>query len=597
MVHGYDGSVGQMAPLLSVTRQHLPDADVLVPSMPYSGWAGRFCLRRPEAIVSDLLRRIDDLVEKRRMSGVPYAYIHFVGYSFGAVLARRLVVLAFGEQKRPDGVAAAPFETELVGFREARPWAQDIGRIVLLAGMNRGWSVSSAMDWLTSVGWNLSQFFAETILRGKPTIMSIRKGARFLVQTRLQWLALMDETYGRRPRLLSVQLLGTIDDWVAPDDNVDFSVDLTSPGTPPSYFYIEVPASGHRSIRDMGTGAATDIAVQTRRRVCFALALLGSREELQEQSIRREDMQDILPPEPDPSVTDLVFVIHGIRDKGFWTQKIARTIKLASEVETVARLSGNLVPPRKFASWTESYGYFAMLPFVFRTTRQRKVEWLMDRYVEARARFPRAVFHYVGHSNGTYLAAEALRDYPSARFERIVFMGSVVRRDYDWLSLMEGGAARRVGAVLNYVATADWVVAIFPNGLQPLRYFNLGSAGHDGFLQAGPQGPVHEVRYVVGGHGAGLEEPHWSDIADFIVRGEPPQPCFPPLSEAQTRRWRIAGRYSPGILLVAGMVILGIGAWLLVRILVGQPTAVEAVERTAVFALYVFVVYIVANRV
>jgi len=135
-------------------------------------------------------------------------------------------------------------------------------------------------------------------------------------------------------------------------------------------------------------------------------------------------MADSLPPKPNRDVTDVVFVIHGIRDKEFWTQKIARRIKIeAVELET-----------RIFASRTETYGYFAMLPFMSRIVRQRKVEWLMDRYAEARACYPRAVFHYVGHSNGTYLAAQALRDYPAARFTNIVFAGSVVRRDYDWLS-------------------------------------------------------------------------------------------------------------------------------------------------------------------
>jgi hypothetical protein len=112
---------------------------------------------------------------------------------------------------------------------------------VLLAGMNRGWTVSSAMDWLTSLQWGFAQLIGETLFRGRPTIFAIRRGAPFLVQTRLQWLALMSTDYGPRPNLLAVQLLGSGDDQVSPDDNVDYSVDLVGSPGERSYFYVEVP--------------------------------------------------------------------------------------------------------------------------------------------------------------------------------------------------------------------------------------------------------------------------------------------------------------------------------------------------------------------
>jgi hypothetical protein len=144
-----------------------------------------------------------------------------VGHSLGAVLARRLVITAFGEQHDLTGDRPAPFEPELAQFRNPRAWAGLISRSVLLAGMNRGWSVSSAMDWITAVKWSVLQFLGDTIFRGKPTVFAIRRGAPFLVQTRLQWLALMSVDYGPRPNIVAVQLLGGGDDQVSPDDNVD----------------------------------------------------------------------------------------------------------------------------------------------------------------------------------------------------------------------------------------------------------------------------------------------------------------------------------------------------------------------------------------
>ena len=86
----------------------------------------------------------------------------------------------------------------------------------------------------------------------------------------------------------------------------------------------------------------------------------------------------------------VVFVIHGIRDKGFWTKKIGRAIKER------ARDAGI-----RMRSVTSTYGYFALLPFIAPWTRQAKVEWLLDQYVGARALYPNAeLFSYVGHSNG-----------------------------------------------------------------------------------------------------------------------------------------------------------------------------------------------------
>jgi pimeloyl-ACP methyl ester carboxylesterase len=236
----------------------------------------------------------------------------------------------------------------------------------------------------------------------------------------------------------------------------------------------------------------------------------------------------------------------------------------------------------------------------------------MDQYAEARARYPRADFHYVGHSNGTYLAAQALKDYPAARFKRIVFAGSVVRRDYKWSALTQPTksnpkAPPRVEKVLNYVATADWVVALFPKGLEPWRVFNLGSAGHDGFDEASEQGPVYEVEYIVGDHGAGHQESNWEDIGRFIVFGETPklreasvndnqsrseadenlELSHPPFSKKQNEVWRYFGRHSHRILAFLAAFVVGIGIFLLFS---------ESAWSAFGFFSYLLAAYLVVTR-
>lgn len=598
-LHGYAQSQHRLKSVRRVIANVFPDADIFAPELPFRNFV---CFEPAESLVANLMDRIDALVVQRENESRDGGYeeIILVGHSFGAVIARKIAVLAYGEQTA-NGNTPAPFEPEFANFREPRLWANLIRRVVLLAGMNRGWSVSATRDWITSVRWSVAEFFGEvaSFFLGTPTVFAIRKGAPFLVATRLQWLALMNPIYGPRPDLIVVQLLGSTDDFVSPDDNVDYVVDDPEyrSGGGPSYFYLEVPESNHSTIVEMGAPSPT---AQMRATV-FTRALTFDSGKLATEAIPRENMSDSLPPPANPYPVNVVFVIHGIRDKGFWTQKIARKIKeFAASTNT------------DFVSFTESYGYFAILPFLAPLVRQRKVEWLMDRYVEVRARYPHPAtkFYYVGHSNGTYLAAHALDAYPAARFERIVFAGSVVRRDFDW-GKFTSGAHPRVKEVLNFVATADWVVALFPKALQPFRWFNLGSAGHDGFDFASTQGPVYQFEYIAGRHDAALVESNWAALADFIVSGKQPALTSPPRASQQSWLWKAIGICSYVIFPVFAAVLVGIGTVLLTsmfgpfpcawiapewRLCTQPPSGVEASTRAIFFFLYSLGVYLFVTR-
>ena len=143
----------------------------------------------------------------------------------------------------------------------------------------------------------------------------------------------------------------------------------------------------------------------------------------------------------------------------------------------------------------------------------------MDRYTECRATYPNADVLYVGHSNGTYLLARALRDYPGCRFKHVVLAGSVIPSSFPWQRYLQS-KPERIKAILNYVATADWVVAFFPKTWEILRLQDIGGGGFDGFktFRHGKL-PVKEIHYVKGGHGAALDERNWDDIAGFVLRG------------------------------------------------------------------------------
>jgi pimeloyl-ACP methyl ester carboxylesterase len=275
----------------------------------------------------------------------------------------------------------------------------------------------------------------------------------------------------------------------------------------------------------------------------FIKALTSPSEELKKETVQVADFREC---PSDESIKEAIFVVHGIRDPGYWTQKIARR---------VAKLAGK---DRPFAMVTSSYGYFPMAPFLVASSRRKKVEWLMDQYAEAKARYPNAKFSCVAHSNGTYLIAKALELYPACRFRRIVFAGSVLRQSFKWRPFFEPKNDPRVLAVTNYVATGDWVVAFFPKFFQFLHWQDLGSAGHDGF-DDDPDGAVYDQRYVQGGHSAALDERNWDAIARFIVTGERPVVPEKLRGEKPVPWIRWAGIFPPAvwILLIGIVAVMG----------------------------------------
>lgn len=590
LLHGYaHAAAAVMGEVRRATEAIFPGATLLVPELAYGKVFSR---TSPADIAAGVVDEIDRLWNGGGKTG--FQRIVILGFSAGAVIARKVIILAHG------AFDEAPFEPELQRFAKRRDWSERIDRFVLLAGVTRGWAVSSAMNPWTRGFFAFGEFLNLVTMLGRGTIFALQRGTPFMVQTRLQWLALMRSCEELTHRLTVVQLLGTIDDLVSPDDSIDTAIDVIRTG---SYYFLEIPQTAHLTSiyvdPDLAKTAA-DRHIREGRLRCLRLALAGSREELERERIPPSQMADTESPEPDPAVKNVVFVVHGIRDRGFWTQKVARVIKREAARSGPQGTS-------EFRSVTASYGYFAMAPFLFPWLRRQKVAWLMDQYAETRARYPNAKFHYVGHSNGTYLAARALVDYPAARFERIVFAGSVIRRDYDWHRFLQtaevvGGAEAtvlaepRVKEIMNYVASGDWVVALFPKGLQPFRIIDLGSAGHDGFA---PHPKIAEVRYIRGSHGAGVRESQWDDIAAFIVHGKRPDQRswddneFAP---KQSWLWSIAGRWSTVILAVIVCAALLVFYWI-ASPLMSPLTPAVALLNLLGLALYLWALWVVLTRI
>lgn len=263
------------------------------------------------------------------------------------------------------------------------------------------------------------------------------------------------------------------------------------------------------------------------------------------------DIDDYLDPldlkddhKPDSDVEHVVIVMHGIRDDGFWAKRISR------EIKTLYRATHHGDKARRLRTVTPSYGFFSMWDFLFPGGRTKALYWFLDKYADIRRLYPGAKkIDMIAHSNGTYLGAQALKECEDVCFRRMVFAGSVVRRDF-WMQSIDR-LSQRLEAFHSFIGREDLVVALLPGAMETIpllnKYLNVGGAGAFGFLRlpllgAQEHPPVREPtllerlgfgapqrkasgkgprtasqRMIQGDHGAAIQEDCWKTIARFIV--------------------------------------------------------------------------------
>jgi hypothetical protein len=161
-----------------------------------------------------------------------------------------------------------------------------------------------------------------------------------IVQTRLHWLAYrrwhaairgnriagrdLEQPVSRTKDPIVVQLVGRQDSFASPLDQVDIAVDGHDPSSPPHdrrYFYVETPNTDHDHTTVFAGTADGKV-----RRDLFVDALTQPPRGLDAIASDPSLLADEIP-QTDPSVTDAVFIMHGIRDDGFWTHHIAKVVR------------------------------------------------------------------------------------------------------------------------------------------------------------------------------------------------------------------------------------------------------------------------------
>ncbi len=527
IIHGFASNPQRYEKVKAAVEDNLPGARILIPKLPIS----LFSAIHPNKVVISLLAEIDKVWEECMLQKKPdqkMPSIIIIGHSAGSLLARKLYIVACGENHR------CRFEDPGLD-KNGRPWADHVERLVLLAGINRGWSLNGYL-----YGFKAIQISVLTWLGGlfstirTPFIFYMRSHSSFVSNLRLQWIWMTKTAESeKKGSAMTIQLLGTVDDIVPPANNIDYF-------SSNNFIFLEVPYSGHVSVLDIDH---TDAGKE--RAVVFRQALLETKAEL--EKIQFTQMGQMTQP-LDDKVTDVAFVIHGIRDTAYWTRRMANRIR-----------SEGTASGRKVATETSSYGYFSMLHFMLPYHRQRKMEWLVDQYIENLWLYPNASdnFSFFGHSNGTYLLAAAMKKYPAIVFRNVVLAGSVVHKNYDWDELLNSG---RIKNYLNLVATRDWVVGIFPKAFEKLNIQDLGAGGFDGFIRMQQN---QQLKYINGTHGEGTSEKYWNEIAYFIIHGTmtPTPKAFVP--SLRPNSMKVLGRVAPFPFLLTLILIVGIFALIL----------------------------------
>ena len=416
--------------------------------------------------VAEMTRNLVACIDQEWVRNGGFQEIILVGHSLGGLMVRGAYVTGRGGNPNQP---------------QKHDWAAAVTRIILFASPNRG---IERLDnaFLRGFDWLLRHLVPLDF-----TYQDLMRGSNFVTNLRINWirifapvtkqLAQLDgqaqqifQTHPDpdEPRLpVVVQLLGSHDRSVHRDDSIDVLSSSTAVAG-------EIPDANHENLPDLDSAPDPE-----GRYLMLKTAILTP---------------DALPVREDgaamPKVIrarHVVFILHGIRASSIdkWLRHVAKQVRAAYPPDTDVR--------------RPSYGYFTALSFAFPALRRRNIHHFQDAYTEALARHPDARFDFIGHSNGTYMLGQSLRDVSSMKFRNVLLAGSVLPPDYPW----DGKLGHQVERVRSERGRMDWPVGWLCSALnEGLGMKDIGTGGYTGFIR----GQVEEEQFHPGGHGSMFRE-------------------------------------------------------------------------------------------
>lgn len=413
-------------------------------------------------------------------------------------------------------------------------WAQAVTRIVLLASPNRGVDPRRLPLWR-----RLALFLYAPVLR-LFTVGDLLTGSPFVTNLRILWMRELAALGPEAP--LVVQVRAKNDVVVNAEDSRD----------------LEALPTGAQRVMPLATH--TDIVSVDNVREDY----IGQRYDILRWAIT-EPITATQPaplPADEATKTSVVFALHGIRSgNGDWPAALEYQVSDGNHHMLVV---------------TPSYGRLSAYDFALPFTRRRNLRWFADQYTYYLARHPGKPFHFVGHSNGTYLFGQSLEQIPALAFDHVYLAGSVLPRDFDWVGCADRGQLR---TLVNVCANEDKPVGWLCSALRGLGMRDVGVGGFTGFDMVPPG--TRQIRHIEGGHGAALVPQRLSDIASFIHTGE----CATePNLVTPSGSFGLMSRFAPMFTWLAAGGLLALG-WLAVTtlgILVGAAVILGLLTTTYV---------------
>ncbi len=547
--------------------QSLPGATVIAPDCRIQLWS----LKHPEIMAQELSQEISHAFDEAKKSRT-FRQVFLIGFSTGGLILRRAYAVGRGLDRAGSLTSG---RTE---------WSGKVSKIVYLSSILRGWSISSATPPLARLTYQPFQWagqFLDLVTLGKVKLLSreIERHQPFVIETQIQQAKLEAQMSAQAQATpMTVHVLGSRDEFISPLDCLDAIPKA-------EHLFVELPNTCHVEMLDANsTGSTTEAG--RRGKILAQVFRAADANELRsanpDELVGWDDINDYYDELDRPpniprgastahEVKHAVMIVHGIRDHGYWTKRIAKILKRRTETQVLRAPS-------------PSYGYFNLVDFVRWPKRQRQAKWFMQQYADVRACYPNAEISFVGHSNGTYLAGRALAYSPAIEFRNIYFAGSVLPTSFQWSDYK----AQVSGRVLNVMGPRDEVVAFLPGGIEGLGLswmFGVGAAGYLGFssndVVDAPACVEVVNRRQPGNHRAGVDESVWNKIGDFILEDKVMDE--PELSDPW---WRLLAVKAPGLapLVIVGALLLLIWAGF---VLGGMSTAVLVTFLIAIVALKV----------
>ncbi|MCK9802261.1 alpha/beta hydrolase [Pseudomonas sp. MAFF 302030] len=494
------------------------------------GLRSLFRTARVRDLTLALIAEIDDLAQE-------YSRIILVGHSAGGMIIRDAYLFAAGAY--PD-------------HPQRREWWNKVESVLLFASINRGFRPYATTCW--ALGLALMKLISLQWLLLKPPswfalgwLMELEKGSFVVTDLRLSWMRHFHERDDEH-RPFVVQFLGDIDGVVAREDVRDTEAFANS-------YTVTIEGADHNNLFDPQAPPGT---------AGFA-RILQAFQNPDPRVSEPEQAQELAATGPGM----VVFVLHGIRDgNSGWVTDIAEAIEQQCKADQVQHQPLNALsrceplrsePPVLVDRST--YGWFSAIKFALPWVRRRNLSWFLDRYSYHVARNPDVKFHFVGHSNGTYILGTSLLEVPSLMFDRVYLAGSVLPREFPWKRML----ARQVVTVANQCSSEDWPVGGLCRGLHLIGFRDVGTGGVDGFDELDDSAIQAQTLWFKGDHGKPLQRPNQPKIVSYLLSPNMVNPLLPaPTGVDLCQRpsfWFMVKMYGSALLVLVGVCALAFGAW------------------------------------